>query len=342
MTIRGFWEHLAKPVIGLAPMDGVSDAAFRYIVAKYGRPSLTITEFTAAEGIRVGAVRVLEDFRFSPLERPVVAQIFGADPSAFTVAASVAAALGFDGIDVNMGCPAKNVTQRGAGAALIQDPERALQILAATRQGIDRWYETGSLEACGIPTSLHPEILSRREALGNPAPQPLPLSVKTRLGYEESTIESWIRTLSSHPLAALTIHGRTLKQLYSGSADWEAIARGARIGREAGILVLGNGDVQSLEDARHRITTYGVDGVLIGRASFGNPWLFQEHEASWEERRAVALEHARYLWQITNGHAFVRIRKHLVDYCKGFEGAADTRRLLMRTETLTDVEAVLG
>lgn len=342
MPIRGFWEQLAHPIIGLAPMDGVSDAAFRYIVAKYGKPSLTITEFTAAEGIRAGAIRVLEDFQYSPLERPVVAQIFGADPSAFPIAASVAAALGFDGVDVNMGCPAKNVTQRGAGAALIQDPERALKILQATREGLDRWYETGSLEACSIPTSLHEEILKRRELLGNPEPRPLPLSVKTRIGYQESTITSWAATLAQHPLAALTIHGRTLKQLYTGHADWNAIQQGAAIAHEAGLLVLGNGDVQSLADARTRITSHGVDGVLIGRASFGNPWLFQEHEATWDERRSVALEHARYLWNITNGHAFVRMRKHLVDYCKGFDGAAEVRRELMRTQTLADVEAILG
>lgn len=323
-------------------MDGVSDAAFRYIVAKHGKPSLTITEFTAAEGIRAGAVRVLEDFRFSPLERPVVAQIFGADPSAFPIAAAVAAALGFDGVDINMGCPAKNVTQRGAGAALIEDPERALLILQATREGMNRWHETGSLDVCGIPTSLHAEILTRREALGNPEPRQLPLSVKTRIGYNHSTIATWVQTLTQHPLAALTIHGRTLKQLYTGSADWEAIREGAHIAHEAGLIVLGNGDVQSLDDAKERISTFGVDGVLIGRASFGNPWLFQGHEAGWDERRAVALEHARYLWEITEGHAFVRMRKHLVDYCKGFDGAADVRRELMRSETLADVEAILG
>ena len=322
-------------------MDGVTDAAFRYIAAKYGKPDVVITEFTAAEGIRAGALRLLDDFMFNPIERPVVAQLFGADPDAFIPAAAVASALGFDGIDINMGCPAKNITERGAGAALIGDPERAKQIVRATRRGNRAWVDGASLIELGLPEELAAEVMKRREVLGIVGRVELPISIKTRIGIQDVVVEEWIKHLLEVEPVAITIHGRTLKQLYSGLSDWEAIARAAIIIHQTPTIVLGNGDVASRQDALDKVALYSVDGALIGRAAFGNPWVFQGHEATIEERLAVALEHAQYFHTLFGDKGFVRMRKHLLDYVRGFDGAKELRMQLMKVSSLADVEAIL-
>jgi tRNA-dihydrouridine synthase B len=340
---RGFWEHLPRPILGLSPMDGVTDAAYRFMVAKYGKPSVMMTEFTAAEGIRAGAERLMTDFLYDPIERPVVAQIFGSDPSAFIIAGAVAAALGFDGVDINMGCPAKNIAEKGAGASLILDPHRAKAIIRATREGIKAYADGKSLKEMGVLPNIITIIEARRTELGltDADRRDLPVSVKTRIGYSDIVIEEWVKHLLEEKPVAITLHGRTLKQLYTGFADWDAIARGAAIIHETDTLVLGNGDVQTLEEAQQKVAEYGVDGVLIGRASFGNPWLFAGHDATWEERKSIMLEHARYLNTIVDGRGFIRMRKHLLDYTRGFEGAKETRMQLMRVTTLAEVEAIL-
>lgn len=341
--IKGFWQNLERPIIGLAPMDGVSDPAFRYIVAKYGKPALIITEFTAAEGIRAGAERLLVDFYYDPIERPVVAQLFGSDPSAFFVAAVVVSALGFDGIDINMGCPAKNITEKGAGAALILDPPRAREIIRQTKAGNQAWVEGGNLEKLGVPPNLIPAINKRRTELGIASAERslLPVSIKTRLGYDQIVISEWVKHLLSEEPATITIHGRTLKQQYTGQANWEAIGQAAAIIHQTETLVLGNGDLESVQAAKDACQLYGTDGALIGRASFGNPWLFQEKTVSFEEKMTVALEHARYLSKIINPKAFVKMRKHLLDYCKGHEGAKELRIQLMKVTSLEEVESIL-
>jgi len=340
----GFWQNLEKPIIGLAPMDGVTDAAFRYIMAKHGKPDVIITEFTAAEGIRAGAERLLDDFLYDPLERPVVAQLFGSDPEAFFIAAVVAAALGFDGIDINMGCPAKNITERGAGAGLIADPPRAKQIIQRVRDGIQAWVEHGQLVELGVPENIAAKVWERRSGYGlnREDRRDLPVTVKTRIGISTTTVTDWVQHLLEKEPVAITIHGRTLKQLYTGLADWEAIGAAAAIIKQTPTLVLGNGDIQSKADARARCTQYNLDGALVGRACFGNPWLFQEREATWEERLRTALEHARYLHTALEGRGFLRIRKHLLDYTKAFPSAKELRLELMRVTTLEDVERILG
>jgi len=338
---RDFWEAIPWPVIGLAPMDGVSDAAFRAIVAKYGKPSLTITEFTAAEGIRAGAERLLQDFIYSPEERPVLAQLFGADPSAFFIAAAVAAALGFDGVDINMGCPAKNIAEKGAGAGLILDPERAKEIIRQARAGITAWAEGTELQDLGVPVHISQAVMQRRSQLNITERLNVPVSVKTRLGVKTNTITDWVQHLLEESPCVITIHGRTLNQLYSGEADWEAIAEAATLIHKTPTKVLGNGDIKSIGDAHAHIQRYRVDGVLIGRACFGNPWIFQGHIATEKERRAVALEHARLFNTLFPGGHFLRMRKHLLDYMHGFDGAKELRVRLMRIQTLADVEQIL-
>jgi tRNA-dihydrouridine synthase B len=340
-----FWKTLEKPIIGLAPMDGVTDAACRYITATVGKPDVVFTEFTAVEGLRAGAVRLLHDFAYSPLERPVVAQVFGVDPEAFRIAAILISALGFDGIDINMGCPAPNVTSRGAGAALIRTPEHASAIITATKLGNRQWVEGITLDEIGVPRGLIEKIVERMESQGGIGPRiPLPVSVKTRTGYAEPSIESWIPHLARHDLAAITLHGRTLKQLYTGLANWDLIEQAGVIVRaeSPGTIFLGNGDVQNREDALSLCSERSIDGVLVGRAAIGNPWFFTGHIPTPEERISCALDHARYLDATFGQQGFTRIRKHLLEYTKSFPGAKLIRTQLSTITNLTDVERILS
>lgn len=341
--VYGHWGTLPSPIIGLAPMDGVTDASFRYIVAKYGKPDVIITEFTSVEGIRAGAERLLDDFIYDPLERPVIAQLFGADPTAFFLGAVTAAALGFDGVDINMGCPAKNVTQRGAGASLILDPLRAQEIIRQAKAGCQAWYDGITLAEAGIPERIIALIQKRRELFSDQSRRHLPVSVKTRIGYTSDLVHEWIPQLLEAEPAAITLHGRTFKQLYSGTADWEAIGKAAAIiHQQPGVRIVGNGDIISRADAEEKSRLYATDGALIGRASFGNPWIFHPRPVDRNERKNVALEHARVLNDYFQERGFVKIRKHLLDYFKGTPDSREFRLALMRVENLEDVERLLN
>src|SRR3990167_2352502 len=168
---QGFWGKLKKPIIGLAPMDGVTDAPMRFITAKYGKPDVIFTEFVSADGVKHGAKRLLRDFKFDEIERPVVAQLFGGDSEAFYEVTKLIVKMGFDGVDINMGCPARKVAGRGEGAGLIKDPDLAAKIIAAVKKGVDG---------------------------------KIPVSVKTRIGYDKAD-PSWWSFLASKDLAAVTV-----------------------------------------------------------------------------------------------------------------------------------------
>ena len=343
-----FWQDLPRPIVGLAPMDGVTDAACRFIMATLGHPAVIVSEFTAVDGLNAGAERLLDDFYYHPIERPVVAQVFGAIPENFVQAAAIAAALGFDGLDINMGCPVKNVAERGAGAALIRHPERALAIITAAREGIARYAAGESLEAIGVHPRLVPLIHERMAHIAQLEGKELtrriiPVSVKTRIGYDEPEVTPWINTLLSTKPAVITVHGRTLKQLYTGTADWEAIRAAADLAKGSGTLILGNGDVQNLEDGIRRAKAAGTDGFLIGRKAVGNPWIFTGiPPQDIRERTNAALAHARYLFDVFGERGFTRIRKHLLEYTKEFPNAREVRTQLSMIHTLSDVERVLG
>lgn len=335
---KGFWEKIDKPIIGLSPMDGVTDAAMRYITKKHGNPSVIMTEFTSAEGVRAGALRLMKDFIYSNIERPIVAQIFGSDPDAFYKTAIVCSALGFDGVDINMGCPAKSVEEHGAGAGLIRTPELASQIIKATQKGILDWSEGIALDSL----DLHPKILEYiKEFNPNQERKLIPVSVKTRIGYDQPVTKEWISHLLEHDLANISLHGRTLKQLYMGLADWEQIGIGASLVRQTDTSFLGNGDILSLEDASDKIKVYNLSGVLIGRAAQGNPWFFKGVIPQTEERFAAAIEHAKYFEKVFPGEHFLPMRKHLAWYIKGFADASDLRQKLVLSNSASEVEEIL-
>lgn len=353
---RGFWADLPKPIIGLSPMDGVTDQPYRFMQKKYGRPDIILTEFTSAEGIAHNATKLFRDFLFDETQRPIVAQIFGKDPAAFRTTALILCYLGFDGIDINMGCPAKNVRQSGSGAALIRTPQLAQELVRAVRAGIQDWVDGKTLDDCPeLKLKTKTAVLARYEVLPDEYKQrrEIPVSVKTRIGYDSPCVEEWIPTLLEVEPVALSLHGRTLKQMYTGQADWEQIAKAVEIAKGSGTLVLGNGDIDSVETAQRRITETGVDGILVGRATYGNPWIFEELQA-WreglklphieptpEQRLEMALEHTQVFESSFPGESFLPMRKHLAWYIKSFPFATDLRVKLMMASSGEDVERVL-
>ena len=236
-----FWLNIPKPIVGLSPMDGVTDASFRFIVAKYGGPDVTLTEFVNVESAIFAPHTLLKDFTYSEIERPVVAQIYGRTPELFYTVAHIVCELGFDGLDINMGCPAKKVAANGSGAALILNPDLARSIIRSVAQAIRDWVAGQTL----ADLKIDPEFIQQvkvanrlRTGLETPAARRLiPVSVKTRLGYDRVVIEEWIQTLLEENPSVISLHGRTLRQGYKGSADWEAIARAVEIAKTSPTLL---------------------------------------------------------------------------------------------------------
>lgn len=369
MTHLSFWNTITQPIIALAPMDGVTDAPCRTIHGRHGRPDIVMTEFTNVEGLWRGSDRIFRDFLYTPAERPVVAQIFGCRPEYFYKAAHIVCELGFDGVDINMGCPAKTVANKGGGAALIRMPDTAKAIIRATQQGVRDWANGQTLE----DLDMEPARLERIRQMNQDRAyiwgdstkierRLLPVSVKTRLGYDNIVITDWVQDLLELEPATISIHGRTLVQHYKGEANWDAIAAAAEIVRKTHTLILGNGDIGNLQQAAQRVHTTNVNGVLIGRASFGNPWIFRRkdemkqllkagiHPTSHDlpdvmptrtERLLMALEHARMHAKLKGEDHFVEMRKHMGWYLGHFPGAKRIRNDLVHVNSLTEVEQII-
>lgn len=330
------------PIIGLAPMDGVTDAAFRYMIAKHGKPAVAFTEFTNVEGLARGVSKMLVAFLYDEIERPIVAQIFGTEVDSYYKSAVMLCEMGFDGIDINMGCPAKQVASKGAGAGLIRTPKLARQLIATVKRAVKDWSEGISMEEAGVHENMIVEVRSIRGAKVFER-RLLPVSVKTRIGYDKEVAEEWVKTLLEEEPANITMHGRTLKQMYSGSADWDVLAKAAEVCKGSGVSFLGNGDVRSLEEAKEKVEKYGVDGVLVGRAVMGNPWFFAGREPSVEERILAVREHCDNFERIFgNEMHFHTIKKHLAWYLRGFEGVREIRMQLMMAHNFEEVREIMA
>ncbi len=368
-----FWRELPQPIIGLSPMDGVTDAAFRLIVATQGRPDVTFTEFTSVGDLCRGPDYVLNSLVYSECERPIVAQLYGKDPALFYQAAHVVCELGFDGLDINMGCPSRNVASSGSGAGLIRTPDLAHAIMRAARQGIADWAAGQSPGQAGLKRSredLLPVMNLKRTGHPTVPRRTIPLSVKTRLGYDDVVIEAWIDHLLAEDPAVISVHGRTLAQMYRGKADWAAIDRAARRVRGTATLLLGNGDLHSMHNAVGRLCETAVHGVLVGRGTLGSPWFFRNKDRarlavreSWPhtfaggtdpdgvmhldvmlslaDRFLVMQQHARQFEVIFGTDRFPRMRKHLGWYCKGFPRAAAMRARMVRASSSADVARIV-
>jgi len=316
MSSKGnFWQGLPRPFFALAPMEDVTDAAFRRLIARKGKPHVFFSEFTSADGLVLapesGQTHLRRKLLFGSEERPIVAQLFSAYPERMEAAAAIVASLGFDGIDINMGCPDRAIEKGKCGAAMMQHPDLARKIIRAAKNG-----------AGGLP-----------------------VSVKTRIGYARNELDTWLPTLLGEGLAAVTIHARTRNEMSEVPARWEHVQEAVAIrdSMKVSTLIMGNGDVRDLADARTKAQETGCDGVMLGRAIYGNPWLFTEHIASPRERVDALIEHLglfdELLGDVVN---YATMKKHFKAYISGWDNAKDLRMRMMETTTVAEAIDILS
>lgn len=318
--VMGFWDKLPKEgSVIMAPMADVTDSAFRKIIAKYSRtgekgggPDAFYTEFVSADGLAsdIGKPKLLHNFVYSEQERPIMAQIFSNNPENMEQAAKLCVELGFDGIDINMGCPERNICKQGAGCGMIRTKELAQEVIRATIRG---------------------------------AGGKIPVSVKTRVGWSSNEIQEWIPAILECNVAAILLHGRTRKDMSKVPANWDWIDQAGKIVKASGkpTKFIGNGDVFSLSQAREYIQKYEVDGVLVARGIFGNPWFFdsEKNEVSVEEKLKVMLEHTEiFLEELKDHKNFAVMKKHYKAYVHGFDGAKELRVKLMESDSYEEIK----
>ena len=319
MSALGFWRELPRPIRALAPMEDVTDTVFRRIVASVAPPDVYFTEFVNADGLcSRGHDAVAHRLRFTETERPIVAQIWGNTPENYVKAARMIRALGFDGIDINMGCPVKKIVKNGACSALIENPALASELFHAACEG-----------AGGLP-----------------------VSIKTRLGFRTTKTEEWGRFLLELCPAVLTMHGRTARDMSDVPANWNEVAKVCAIRDEIGAetLVLGNGDVVSKTDLDSFPGRYGVDGVMVARGIFKDLNMFRrgptDEESFANRHRAEKVElYLRHvaLYRATwgDGRNFNIMKKFAKVYISGFPGAATLRGELMETSNYDQMMQIL-
>ncbi len=309
------WEQLPRPFFVLAPMDDVTDTVFRRVVADCAAPDLSFTEFVNVDGLQSqGREKLLHKLAVTAEEGPVIAQIWGKHPENYYKTARELKDLGFAGVDINMGCPVKAVVQNGCCSALINNRELAVEIIQAAREGAAS----------------------------------LPVSVKTRLGFGAVDL-SWHELLLKQKLNALTIHGRTTRQMSGAPADWEKIGEVRRLRDQIfpATKILGNGDVMNRAQGLALAERYGLDGVMIGRGIFHDPFVFAEH-SPWEslgraERIELYRRHIRLFiktWQ-KGERKSITLNKFCKIYISGFDGAKELREILMSATSAEQLLALL-
>ncbi len=308
----------------LAPMADVTDPAFRRVIAKYGKPDAMWTEFVSGDGLFLGGFdHLVKDLAFIDEERPIVAQFFTSKPEMMQKAAELAVDLGFDGIDINMGCPDKSIEKQGAGSAHIKNPKLAQQVILAAMEGAKKDGKN------------------------------LPVSVKTRIGYNKNELETWLPAILETNPAVVTIHARTRKEMSLVPARWEHVKRAVEIrdnfvdrnGKKSETLIFGNGDVVDLEDGKNKVRETGCDGVMLGRAIFGNPWCFsrtvKREDVSIADRLRVMVEHTKLFEELLPHKSFAIMKKHYKAYVNGWDGAKELRLKLMESKTAEEVEEIV-
>lgn len=342
----GFWKDLfekvkseRRPLYVLAPMADVTDQAFRYMLNKYGKPDVTWTEFVSCDGLMSPGREILKrDLEYNETERPIVAQLFTSNPDNIRGAARLCTEIGFDGIDINMGCPVNVIGKQGAGAKLITMPDVAQSIIKAAQEG-------------ALIKDENDNIIKQ-----------IPVSVKTRIGYNKIEYKSWLPKILECKVPVLTVHLRTRKEMSAVPAHYELIREIQNMVKNISpstILII-NGDIKNIEEAYSLYNKYKIDGAMIGRGVFGRPWIFdrdqkirksfefsdknnsKDFKLVLEKRLNIMLEHTK-LFEETLGDIkpFAIMKKHYKAYVNGFDGAAELRNKLFETNNYREVKDVV-
>lgn len=299
-------------------MDGITDVAFRNIIDIYGKPDVIYTEFVSVKGLILGKPAIQKMLLRHKTDILTIAQFFGNEPEYFYQAALIALEKGFDGVDINMGCPDKSIFNRGGGAGLILKPKLAKKIILSVKKAVKDGAKKLKIKKY------------------------IPVSVKTRTGYKNPQIKEWMSHLLDAEPDIICIHARTFEQKYLGSADWEQIGIAANLARPTKTKIFGNGDIKNKEEAKNKIKQYNLAGVLIGRAALGNPWIFKGVVPTTEERFKVMIEHCKKFQKFFPESDFNIMRKHLAWYAKGFAGSAEMRNQLMKVNSINDVRLIIN
>lgn len=310
-----FWQKISQPFLALAPMYGVTDYSFREVLAKVGPPDVFFTEFVPARSFGTnGEERTLRTLKFSEKQRPIVAQIWGNEPDCFLKAAKKINKLGFDGIDLNFGCPDREVIKKGAGAALIKNQKLVAKLIKSVRK------ESGDLA----------------------------ISVKTRIAGDKDETKEWLSFLLDQNLDAIALHGRTVSQRYDQPADWSTVGELVKLRdkKEIQAVIVGNGDVNSRQEAEQKVKEFGVDGVMMARAALANPWVFSRDgglDTDPRVRLSLLLDHAK-IYHDSQGSDinFGFIKKFFKAYSSHFPGSVELRNKLMSCEGYNEVESLVS
>jgi tRNA-dihydrouridine synthase len=313
--MSNFWSNLPKPFFVLAPLDDVTDIVFRDLVESTAAPDLFFTEFVSTDGLASpGRERVMEKLAINPESKyPLVAQIWGKDPELYRLAAQDIAKMGFAGIDINMGCPEGGIVARGCCGGLIGCYHEAEAIIRATKEGAGD----------------------------------LPVSVKTRIGINSIITEDWFGFLLKQGLAAITVHGRTVREMSKVPAHWDEITKVVKLRNELApeTIIVGNGDVANRAEGLARVAESGVDGIMIGRGVFHDIFAFdpEPKEHDQEEMIEILLRHLN-AYEQTWGETkpFNILKKFFKVYVNGWYGAAELRARLMETSTPAEVREILA
>jgi nifR3 family TIM-barrel protein len=334
------WKELrsakGRPLYVLAPMADVTDAAFRRIITKYSSPDAVWTEFVSADGLalapELGRQKLLLDLIYTEQERPIIAQFFSSRPENMEKAARLAVEMGFDGIDINMGCPDSSIEKQGAGAAHIKNPSLAQEVILAAKQG------------ARIPNELR---TSTEEFLD--------VSVKTRVGYNKVELDTWLPKILETKPSLVTIHARTRKEMSLVPARFEHVKEAVHIRNSLApdTLIFGNGDVRDIAHGAELARETSCDGLMLGRAIFGNPWLFNDSNYGIGKAKVdtvtmhvrhkleVMIEHTKLFEELfKEKKSFAIMRKHYKAYVTNFDGAVELRTDLMKCETAEEVERI--
>lgn len=319
MSTRFSWTDAPRPIVALAPMAGVTDASYRQLIKRVEPRAVLYTEFLSTDALAFGAKKTIEMLEFDPsIERPYIVQVFGHDPQHFLEAAKIIEQAGADGIDINMGCPAAKVVSSCHGAALIREPKLAAELVAATRKAVS-----------------------------------IPVSVKTRLGWDtHETLIPFCTALEEAGAEAFAIHGRRYHDKFTGKANWDPIYE---LKKHVKVPVIGNGDIMNASDALEKIGN--LDGVMVGRGTFGNPWVMKDiadalatgaageptvHTFTFEDKIPFILEHCELAVRVKGERrGMLEMRRHLSSYVKGFDGASEMRKKLVLVETIAEARAIL-
>lgn len=336
--MENFWTSLTKPILALAPMAGVTDAAFRQMCKSFGA-DVIFTEFASADALVYDSAKTRDMISFTPGEQPVVCQIFGRTPEVFARAVKILEEMGFAGIDINFGCPAYKVVKTGGGVSLMRN-------LALCRELVQ-----AACEATTLPVSIKMRASIKRG-----------VATKDKIeGVAEAELDPWecnldvvtaldlVQKIKDLPVAAIMVHGRSLERPFDGEPNYEVIKEVRPVW--PGVLIA-NGGIYTPEKAKEVLEATGADGVGLARGTWGRPWLFKQtrqylatggyDKLTWEQVRSVMLQHAELALQAKGQYGLIELRKHLGWYVKGMPGAAAIRSQLVRVGTLQDVRRLLA